>query len=330
MRFYVMIAATALSLAACVSEQRVPDVTRDSLAADTAGRTSGAAARQAVRLSPLADSIAEMLVFPPTTERWFTGASRGKRLLVDIGRVDANLRIPKTRDIDTVRLKAFREALENRGIVRKGDRFRLRGPWGEDDAIVREFDVWNGRIVVVLDAPSRVDSLAAIRDPLPVTAERVTDARASVSEDCQRDSVPQFLLAKSDSIRDSLETVVRADTIRMLERLRNKVRVQHGRVVGCFEGGRMLLITSLRAGDYEFVSERAVLLDESGNVRRLAISDFRFRAHDAIYALDADGDGHDDLAARGMTEANGGTTILRLVEGKRLERLTSGFAWENR
>ena len=317
-------------MAACTAETRVADVARDSLKADTGRRTRVTDHSHDAPLPPLADSIAELLVFPPTMEQWFTGASRGKRLLVDIGRVDANLRIPKTRDIDSVRLKAFREAMDARALIKKGDRFRLRGPWGEDDAIVREYDVWNGRIVAVLDAPARVDSLAAIKDQLPVSAQLVTEARASVTEDCQRDSIPALLLARSDSVRDSLANVVRGDTARMLERLRPQMRVQQGRVVGCFEGGRMVLIASLRAGDYEFVSERAVLLDELGNVRRLTISDFRFKAHDLIYALDADGDGHDDVAARGMTEANGGTTILKLVEGKRLERLTSGFAWENR
>ena len=328
MRFFTTIAVLAL-LAACTTEQHVADVVRDSLKADTLKRAAAMHSHESP-LPPLADSIAETLMFPPTTEQWFTGASRGKRLLVDIGRVDANLRVPKTRDIDSTRLKAFRQALENRANIRKGDRFRLRGPWGEDDAIVREYDVWNGRIVAVLDAPKRVDSLAAIKEPLPVSAQLVSEAHASVDEDCQRDSVPTILLARSDSVRDSLANVVRGDTLRMLDRLRAQVRLQQGRVVGCFDGGRMIIISSLRAGDYEFVSERAVLLDEMGKVKRLTISDFRFKAHDAIYALDADGDGFDDVAARGMTEANGGTTILKLVEGKRLERLTSGFAWETR
>lgn len=329
MRFLTKIAGMAL-MAGCTAEQRVSELARDSTQVDTQQRALAHRDTHHVSLSPLADSIAQTIVFPPAMERWFLGASRGKRLLVDIGRVDANLRIPKTRDIDSTRLKAFREAMERHALIRKGDRFRLRGPWGEDDAIVRDYDVWNGRIVAVLDAPKRVDSLAAIKDQLPVSAELVSEARPSITEDCQRDSVPQFLLARSDTIRDSLAHVVRGDTSRMVERLRNNLRVQQGRVVGCFEGGRMLVITSLRAGDHEFVSERAVLLDEQGKSRRLPINDFRFRAHDAIYALDADGDGHDDLAARGMTEANGGTTILRMVEGKRLERLTSGFAWENR
>jgi len=329
MRFFMIIAGLALATA-CAAEKRVGEVAPDSSNADTLHRTGTERDSHLPGLSPLADSIAQTFVFPPTMERWFTGSSRGKRMLVDIGRVDANLRIPKTRDIDSTRLKAFREAMERHALIRKGDRFRLRGPWGEDDAIVKEYDVWNGRIVVVLDAPKRVDSLAAIREPLPVSAERTTEARASVTEDCQRDSIPQTLLARTGSIKDSLSGVVRADTTRMIERLRPRTRMQQGQVVGCFDGGRMLFISSLRAGDYEFVSERAVLVDALGNPRRVPISDLRFKAHDVIYAFDADGDGHDDLAARGMMEAIGGTTILRLVEGKRLERLTSGFAWENR
>ena len=328
MRFFLFIGAWAV-IAACAAEQPLSEVSRDSTKPDTVRAIPRRNADLAV-LSPLADSFAERLVFPPSTDRWFMGASRGKRMLVDIGRVDLNLRLPKSRDIDSTRLRAFREAMDRNALIKKGDRFRLRGPWGEDDAIVREYDTWNGRIVAVLDAPSRVDSLAAIKEPLPVSAQLVTEAHASITEDCQRDSITPLLLARADTVRDSLEIVVRADTVRLLDRLRTQTRVHYGRVVGCFQGGRVLVIASLRAGDHEFVSERAVLLDEEVKVKRLAISDFRFKAHDVIYALDADGDGFDDLAARGMTEANGGTTILRLVEGKRLERLASGFAWENR
>ena len=43
-------------------------------------------------LSPLADSIAERMVFPPSGQLWFTAAARGKRMLVDIGRVDIDVK----------------------------------------------------------------------------------------------------------------------------------------------------------------------------------------------------------------------------------------------
>src|SRR4029434_353562 len=41
---------------------------------------------------PLADTIAEKLVFPPVTQSWFLAAARGKKMLVDIGRVDVEVR----------------------------------------------------------------------------------------------------------------------------------------------------------------------------------------------------------------------------------------------
>jgi hypothetical protein len=328
MRFYVFSATLALALA-CSSSDRRTDSARGAMA-DSTRKADSARNANFVPLSRLADSIAQTLVFPPKGERWYTGAARGKRLLVDIGRVDANLRIPKTRDIDSVRFTAYLQALDRYAPIRKGARFRLRGQWGEDDATVKGYDVWNGRIVATLDAPRRVDSLAAIKDPLPISAELTEAPRASVTSTCRRDSIPKILLARSDSVRDSLQNVVWADTVRTYDRLKVVAKVRNSRIVGCFSGGRMVLITSLRSPNYEFVSERAVLLDTLGNARRLIVSDFRFRAHDGIYAFDADGDGTEDVAARGMTEGNGGTSILRLVEGKKLERLTSGFAWEGR
>jgi len=53
--------------------------------------------------------------------------------------------------------------------------------------------------------------------------------------------------------------------------------------------------------------------------------------HDLLHALDADGDGVDDIAAVGRTMLAGGTTILRYdTATKRLVRLAAGFSWENR
>ena len=45
--------------------------------------------------------------------------------------------------------------------------------------------------------------------------------------------------------------------------------------------------------------------------------------------FDADGDGVDDLAARGHGDRSGGLTIMRLdIAARRFVRLVSGFAWE--
>ena len=331
MRFSRLLPALALLVPlACNSPDRRADSARAQAVSDSARKADSTRTANYVPLSPLADSIAQTLVFPPRGERWYTGAARAKRLLIDIGRVDANLRIPKTKDIDSTRLAAYRQALDRYAPIRKGARFRLRGPWGEDDAVVRGYDVWNGRIVATLDAPARVDSLAAIKDPFAVSAERTDSVRPAVTSNCRRDSIPALLLARSDTVRDSLQTVLMADTIRAYERIRRTVRARNSRIVGCFAGARMIIISSVRDPSYEFVSERAVLLDSLGRPRSLRIEDYRFRAHDGIYAFDADGDGVEDIAARGMTEGNGGTSILRFVDGKKLERLTSGFAWEGR
>jgi hypothetical protein len=65
-------------------------------------------------------------------------------------------------------------------------------------------------------------------------------------------------------------------------------------------------------------------------VQTLRVDDLRFKAHDILYALDGDGDGIDDVAARGLTEAAGGSVVMRMVPPNRLQRLASGFAWESR
>ena len=75
---------------------------------------------------------------------------------------------------------------------------------------------------------------------------------------------------------------------------------------------------------------------EAMRVAGLRLRDYRFRGHEALYALDGDGDGIDDLATRGYGPFLGGTSVLRIVDGKkpkdprRLERMATGFAWESR
>ena len=61
----------------------------------------------------------------------------------------------------------------------------------------------------------------------------------------------------------------------------------------------------------------------------MRFTDLRFHAHDPLYVFDADGDGVDDLAARGLGDRSGGLTIMRLdLAARRFVRLVSGFAWE--
>ena len=327
-----MLAAVIVFAAGCTtpdagarSDDRAPEP------AGGGGPAAGAdtvAARPPVA-SPLVDSIAETLVFTPTTQEWFVGAVRARRLLVDIGRVDARVRKPGSREIDSVRFAAYREAVERRSHVRRGDLFRLRGPWGADDAIVSGFDWWTGRIVATLTLPPRVDSLARRGgDSLVVSAQRTTIITPAVTDSCARDSVDTLLVQRADSLRDSLRIALIADSTRFPPRVRGEIRSTSARVLGCFGASRILIVASVRTPRYEFLAQRAFLVDSAGKPRALRITDFRFRAHDPIAAFDADGDGVHDLAARGYGEAAGATTILRLVDGRRLERLSGGFAWE--
>jgi len=120
------------------------------------------------------------------------------------------------------------------------------------------------------------------------------------------------------------------------ERLMKSLKSRSTSAAGCFPGGRVIVIATMWAGEYEWVREIVVLLDDAGKPTPLRLRDYRFRGHEALYALDGDGDGIDDLATRGYGPNLGGTSVLRLVDGRtpkdprRLERMATGFGWENR
>lgn len=349
------------------------------IAASLPTRARGIRRRPPV-LSPRADSLAGRMVFVPRTQSWFITAARGRRLLVDVGRVDADLR-------DTLRRAAYREAAERLSPLPIGSRLRLRGPWGMEDARVTGFDVWNGRIVATLQLSRTLDSLARRVQPLVGTALRVTpeDSAAAVLAESLaawgvtapsdsaalhaahtsagaatrvtpgvaaaigrdtlpaglavdsaaiacRDTLPDPLKERATLVRDSLELDLRLNAMPANERLQGTVSISSSRAAGCFGAlGRTLVIVSLRTAANEYVRERLVALDDSGRVTPLRVHDYRFKAHDAIYAFDADGDGIDDLAARGIAERAGALVVLRLdPAAKRAERIAGGFAWEAR
>ena len=221
------------------------------------------------------------------------------------------------------------------------------GGGGATDAVVTGFDEWNGGIVATLDVPPLVDSLARRKEPLVAVAVQVDTAAAAdadtasdadtsaiadtsvVTDTCARDSASAELLARVQFVRDSIGAMLAADTAKLPERLKKGVALQASHVVGCFGPARVLLAVALRAGDYEYVREGAVLVDSRGYVTPLRVSDLRFKAHELLHALDADGDGVDDVATRGRTKRAGGTSVLRLnTKARRLEWLTGGFAWE--
>jgi hypothetical protein len=303
----------------------------DSALAATQRRIRPRARARPRAIPPLADTIAEKLVFPPVTQGWFLAAARGKRMLIDIGRVDTEVRR------DPARLAAYKLAVEARTPFPTGTRFRLRGPWGADDATIAGFDTWNGRIVATVETSPRVDSLAAAVEPLPATAQLVDSASEAMTDTaCVRGPLSPVLEARVKSVRDSLELLLRTTERPPYERLMKSLKSRSTSAPGCFPRGRVVVVATLWAGEYEWVRELVALLDDAGAVTPLRLRDYRFRGHEAIYALDGDGDGVDDLATRGYGPYLGGMSVLRIVDGRtpkeprRLERMATGFAWESR
>ena len=320
-------AATLLVALSCrESEGAQHDVPRDS-AQPLDTQTAKLPPREPPRptLSPLADSIAERLVFAPRGQLWFTAAARGKRMLVDLGRVDANVK-------EEPRASAYLEAVSRLSPLPIGTRFRLTGPWGADSAILSGFAVWNGRIVGVLRVSDHVDSLARTIEPLPAAAALADSAIVTANDSCKREPIPEEVGDRAQIVRDSIEQQLLNEARPPYERLANSIRMSSSRVAGCYGRiGRVLVIVSMRAGNNEFVAERMAIVDDTGYVTPIRFADYRFPAHDGVYAFDADRDGVDDIATRAVGEAMGALSIMRLdTARKRLDRLTSGFAWEAR
>lgn len=318
------------------------DSALDTLIAGTLDDSAIAARRTATApLSPLADSLSRFLVFSPATQRWFAAASRGGKMLVDIGRVDTTI------GDSPVRQAAYREAVSKLAPLVRGDRLRLRGPWGSDDVTVSGFDTWSGRIVATLTAPPYVDSLAKAQDWLPAVAVRSDQEQPAVKRECTPTVAPSTN-ARLDAVKDSVLKALRElKDVPRIPRLANSLRDASSRISGCFENATTLMLVSLSAGDHEWVRERAFAADSNGNVRPLSVRDLRFRLHETLGAFDADEDGDDDVAVRGRTTRAGGMVVMRLVEGpppnarptpgsappanvpaSRLERAAAGFAYE--
>lgn len=282
-------------------------------------------APKAATLSPLADSIANFLVFAPVGSEWFTAAVRNHKLLLDVGRVDTEVRR------DSARADAYREAVAKRSTVPLGATMRVRGPWGAEDATTAAVEVWNGRIALRLKGSEALDSLVRVSPALVVSAQRTDKPEPPVADSCDRKSLlaPE-LTARLAVIRDSVETALRAGPPPPYERLRRAITVKSSQVRGCFGGARRVaLLVSLRAAGAEWSRERIVLVDTLGHAASVRLNDYRFRAHDLLAAFDANGDGVDDFVTRALAQRAGGTTILMLdVKARRATRLSAGFVWE--
>ncbi len=301
------------------------------------------------RLSPAADSMVPYLVFTPRDEHVLVAASRNKEMLLDVGRIDIDVRK------DSTKQRLFREAARLLSPVPEQTVLRLAWAQGIEDIVADSFSVYNGRIVLklrgspALDTAARgkatVVALAMRADSAPPPAStscelRVSPDRAALAEEDARTPAERRMMAMArraaDSalevrvfvVRDSLEQELRKERP-AYERLQRRMKLATSQVRGCFGPARRALVVSLRAGDAEWVRERLVLIAPDGALTVLRVGDLRFHAHDLLAAFDADGDGVDDLATRATTERAGGTTVLRVdLAKKRADRLASGFSWE--
>ncbi|MDX2182381.1 MAG: hypothetical protein SFW08_00210, partial [Gemmatimonadaceae bacterium] len=236
--------------------------------------------------SPLADSLAPMLVYPPPGQPWFLAASRGGRLLLDVGRVDVET---KKR---TDRIPVIAALAEAHGTVPKGTRLLLRGPWGREVATVTGFDVWSGRIVATLAVSALADSLAKLKTPLVASAFRLNGAAPpaddvpspDASVGCAKDSLLRQLKPRLARVRDSLVQVTRAMvpriTVYQQARKPKPAMLRTTSGAGCFDAPKALVVVSLRGENYEWVAQKAVLISASGASAQVGVSDLRFTGHE--------------------------------------------------
>jgi hypothetical protein len=291
---------------------------------DSASSANSAPAAPRRKLSALADSVGREVTFLATFQGAFVAAARNGQLLVDIGRIDAKLGTPEL-------LHAFREAAAARAPLSIGDSLRLRGPWGENDAVVTGYGEWKGRAVATIDAPPLVDSLARHSDPLVALALRTDSAAAPVADSCdRRGKLPGRVATRASAVGDSLVAALRSDTVGRVATGGRPPASRVTRVAGCFGDGQVMIFADIGATAHDPAREVAVLLGPKGDVTPLTVNDLRFKTHEALRAFDADGDGVDDVAALGRADRSGGTVVLHFDPDKRrLTYIMSGFAWES-
>ncbi len=273
------------------------------------------------RLSPLADSIAGRLVFLTYGQRALVAAGRADRLLLDLGRVDYRVETAAQRS-------AYLQAVAALSPVQIGEQFRMAAGWASEDVEVTAFDLWNGRMVAVLRGSAQADSAVRGRAPVVASVVRADSMTPPVQRRCHYIGSPA-MASRSRTVTDSLLAELRLDTLAFSTAQRRAIRTGSSHVHGCFGDGRVIVFASIVVGDHDHVREVAVLIRPSGDAVPLRVLNRRFKAHEALHPLDADGDGVDDIAVRGRARRVGGTAVLRLdVEHRRLEWLGEGFSWE--
>lgn len=316
-------------------------------------------------LSARADTLANQMTFLATFQRTFVAAARAKRMLLDLGRVDLPVKTAaRRRAFEQVarRLSPVRVGDRFRlyGPWGQSDA-TVTGyaPWNgritATLAVPRAVQALARRRQPLMalavredsmffaDSAAHADSLAAADSAARAAALQHGDTAAADSlahadslgtatpgEHCVRDSVDAWLMVRDSVVEDSLRLLLEADTVGLPPRVRASRRIHITRARGCFDAGRILIFANTSGGLNEITREYTVLIDTTGAALPVRVYDERFKVHEVLRVLDADGDGVDDIAAIGRGERTGGTVILRFDPvRRRLVYLMSGFSWEN-
>jgi hypothetical protein len=281
-------------------------------------------------LSDAEQRVADGIAFAPSVVERFVVAARNKRLLLDVGRVDLDLKQ------DAELLPLVRRVAARVGPLSRVAHVRVRGTWGEEVDSIAGYDVWNGRAVAVLVPGAHADSLLKKNALLVGVATRSlaspdsTPPPPSTAVRCVRDSVPPALPARVALVRDSLVRWV-TDSLKPSYALAAKLVVRGDTASGCFGPWRALVVVTTRTSTFDWSEERTLLVGDDGKPVAARLRDLRLRTHESLVAFDADGDGIDELAARGLAPRMGAQSVLKLDPAtRRFSRFASGFAWESR
>lgn len=313
---------------------------------------TGTPHRVTPKLPTLTDAeqrIADGVVFAPRVTERFLVASRKKRLLVDVGRVDLAR-------LDAEQLATLRKVSARIGPLSNVTHLHVRGSWGEETDSIVGYDVWNGRAVAVLAASPGTDSLLKtnaslvgvatramgtdstavqappVKPPVAATVKQAgTATSAAAPPICVRDSLVPLMQVRATAVRDSLLRWV-TDSLRSpFIRFAKATTVRGEAALGCFGNWRAIVVVNSRTPGFEWNEERTLLVAADGKVQTARLRDLRLRAHESLLAFDADGDGVDELSARGLATRMGAQSIMKLDPAtRRFARFASGFAWETR